>query len=198
MGQLGKLAFVDGKLGAPTGGQQTTRIIFSTIKAAGTTSQLEFFKTFQGLTAGQTNLNQSKLDSAESMIIKEIWLLQLFNNGASDFFGNSSQQTLDLIIGNQTVIKSLPIHFNSNTTGQAFDRLHFNGGFPVTDGGGIGITNQKVAPITIRLLTDIVLPPQVNFSVRINSNQAAYGGAGTAVVCALSGYGKIFSAGSSF
>lgn len=198
MGQLGKLNFVDGKLGAPTGGQQTTRIIFSTIKAAGTTSQLEFFKTFQGLTAGQTNLNQSKLDSAESMIVKELWLLQLGTIGQSLLFGNSFQQTLDLVIGNQTVIKSLPIQFNSNTTGQAFDRLHFHGGFPTDDGATPTATVQAVAPVTIRLLTDIVLPPQVNFTVRINSNQAVYGGAGTAVVCALSGYGKIFSAGSSF
>jgi hypothetical protein len=48
----------------------------------------------------------------------------------------------------------------------------------------------------IRLLTDIVIPPQVAFEVRIESNAGVYGTG--AVVCALSGYGKIFSAGSSF
>jgi hypothetical protein len=51
-------------------------------------------------------------------------------------------------------------------------------------------------PVEIRLLTDIVIPPQVAFEVRIESNAGVYGTG--AVVCALSGYGKIFSAGSSF
>jgi hypothetical protein len=124
--------------------------------------------------------------------------LQLGTAGQSLLFGLSSQQTMDILIGNQTVVKDLPIHFNSNTTGQAFDRLHFNGGFPTDEAATPTSTFQVVSPVEIRLLTDIVLPPQVNFTVRINSNAAVYGGAGTAVVCALSGYGKIFSAGASF
>jgi hypothetical protein len=107
MGQVGKLNYVDGKLGAPTSGQQTTRILFSTITAPGTVSQLEFFKNFQGLTPGQTNLNASKLDSMESMIVKSIWLLQLGTAGQSLLFGLSSQQTMDILIGNQTVVKDL-------------------------------------------------------------------------------------------
>jgi hypothetical protein len=74
MGQVGKLGYVDSKLGAPTSGQQTTRILFNTIEAPGTTSTLTFFKNFQGLTNGQTNLTQNKLDSMESMVIKTIYL----------------------------------------------------------------------------------------------------------------------------
>lgn len=197
MGQVGKLNYTDGKLGAPTSGQQTTRILFSTIVSPGTTSSLEFFKNFQGLSQGQTNLSSSKLDSMESVVVKEIMLLQIGTTAASILFGGSVQQTLDIVIGNQTVVKDLPIHFNSNLTGQSFDRLHFNSGIP-TDTAAPTSTFQTVPPITIRLLTDIVLPPQVNFYVRVNSNAGVYGGAGTAVVCALSGYGKIFSAGNSF
>jgi hypothetical protein len=41
-----------------------------------------------------------------------------------------------------------------------------------------------------------VIPPQVAFEVRIESNAGVYGAG--AVVCALSGYGKIFSAGNTF
>jgi hypothetical protein len=52
MSQISKLGYVDNKLGAPSSGQQTTRIIFNTIEAPGTTSSLTFFKTFQGLTTG--------------------------------------------------------------------------------------------------------------------------------------------------
>jgi hypothetical protein len=195
MSQVGKLGYVDSKLGAPTSGQQTTRILFNTIEAPGTTSSLSFFKNFQGLTDGQTNLTQNKLDSMESMVIKTIYLTQL-EFDAVVAFGGQVQQTLSIIVGNQTVVKNLPFQFNQGTNGQAFDRLHENAG-SITDSVVAGTALlQTQMPIEIRLLTDIVIPPQVAFEVRIESNQAAYGVG--AVVCALAGYGKIFSAGSSF
>ena len=196
MSQISKLGYVDSKLGAPSSGQQTTRILFNTIEAPGTTSSLSFFKNFQGLTQGQTNLTQNRLDSMESMVIKTIWLSSVNTAGTLLRFGGSLQQTLSVIVGNQTVVKNLPIHFNQGEVGQAFDRLHENAG---ADADGIFAgTNliQTNMPVEIRLLTDIVIPPQVAFEVRIESNQAAYGTG--AVVCALSGYGKIFSAGNTF
>jgi len=196
MSQVGKLGYVDSKLGAPTSGQQTTRILFNTIEAPGTTSSLSFFKNFQGLTNGQTNLTQNKLDSMESTVIKTIWLAQFDTSGTLSNFGGVVQQTLSIIVGNQTVVKNLPIHFNQGVNGQAFDRLHENAGVEITNVIGGSATSQVRQPIEIRLLTDIVIPPQVAFEVRIESNAAVYGTG--AVVCALSGYGKIFSAGSSF
>jgi hypothetical protein len=194
--QVQKLNYVDGKLGAPTSGQQTTRILFNTIEAPGTTSSLIFFKNFQGLTNGQTNLTQNKLDSMESMVIKTIWLQQLSTIGTLETFGGRVQQTVSIIVGNQTVVKNLPIHFNQGLTGQAFDRLHENAGASGDLVGTADPDNQFVQPVEIRLLTDIVIPPQVSFEVRVDSNAAVYGTG--AVVCALSGYGKIFSAGNSF
>ena len=196
MSQISKLGYVDSKLGAPSSGQQTTRIIFNTIEAPGTTSSLSFFKNFQGLTQGQTNLTQNRLDSMESQVIKTIWLAQLTTGNVLNTFGGAAQQTLSIIVGNQTVVKNLPIQFNQGQTGQAFDRLHENGG-ALTDFVGTP-TNllQTALPCEIRLLTDIVIPPQVAFEVRVESNAAVYGSG--AVVCALSGYGKIFSAGNTF
>ena len=196
MSQVGKLGYVDSKLGAPTSGQQTTRILFNTIEAPGTTSSLTFFKNFQGLTNGQTNLTQNKLDSMESMVIKTIWLEQLNTAGVLEFFGGVVQQTLSIIVGNQTVVKNLPIQFNQGVAGQAFDRLHENAGVIADDVNNATATFQTVQPTEIRLLTDIVIPPQVAFEVRVESNAGVYGTG--AVVCALSGYGKIFSAGNSF
>ena len=196
MSQVGKLGYVDSKLGAPTSGQQTTRILFNTIEAPGTTSSLTFFKNFQGLTNGQTNLTQNKLDSMESMVIKTIWLEQLSTAGVLEFFGGVVQQTLSIIVGNQTVVKNLPIQFNQGVAGQAFDRLHENAGVIADDVNNATATFQTVQPTEIRLLTDIVIPPQVAFEVRVESNAGVYGTG--AVTCALSGYGKIFSAGSSF
>ena len=195
MSQVSKLSYVDGKLGAPTSGQQTTRILFNTIEAPGTTSQLSFFKNFQGLTNGQTNLTSNKLDSMESMVIKTIQLMQYTSAGQLRFFGDTVQQTLSIIVGNQTVVKNLPIQFNQGTNGQAFDRLHENAGSR-NQGIGDSATSQNTQPVEIRLLTDVVIPPQVAFEVRIESNQGAYSTG--AVVCALAGYGKIFSAGNSF
>jgi len=196
MSQVGKLGYVDSKLGAPTSGQQTTRILFNTIENPGTASSLSFFKNFQGLTNGQTNLTQNKLDSMESMVIKTIQLSQFSSAGALALFGSRSQQTLSIIVGNQTVVKNLPIQFNQGTNGQGYDRLHENAGSVADNIVGGTATLQTVQPVEIRLLTDIVIPPQVAFEVRIESNAGVYGTG--AVVCALSGYGKIFSAGSSF
>ena len=196
MSQVSKLSFVDGKLGGPTSGQQTTRVLFNTIEAPGTTSSLTFFRSFQGLTNGQTNLTQNKLDSMESMVIKTIWLAQFTTAGALNPFGGVAQQTVSIIVGNQTVVKNLPIQFNQGLGGQAFDRLHENAA-TTTDLNTAGTALlQSLMPCEIRLLTDIVIPPQVAFEVRIDSNNAAYGTG--AVVCALAGYGKIFSAGNSF
>jgi len=196
MSQVGKLGYVDSKLGAPSSGQQTTRILFNTIEVPGITSSLSFFKNFQGLTNGQTNLTQNKLDSMESMVIKTIWLAQYNSSGALNTFGTDLQQTLSIIVGNQTVVKNLPIQFNQGQNGQAFDRLHENAAVVVDTLTSETATYQRCIPVEIRLLTDIVIPPQVAFEVRVESNSANYGTG--AVVCALSGYGKIFSAGSSF
>ena len=196
MSQISKLGYVDNKLGAPSSGQQTTRILFNTIEAPGTTSALSFFKTFQGLTQGQTNLTQNKLDSMESMVIKTITLSQYDADGSLSVFGALVSQTVSIIVGNQTVVKNLPIAFNQGVNGQAFDRLHENAGVRSDDSLSATPTFQLVMPVEIRLLTDIVIPPQVSFEVRIDSNAAVYGTG--AVVCALSGYGKIFSAGMSF
>lgn len=196
MSQVTKLNYVDGKLGAPTSGQQTTRVLFNTIENPGTTSTLVFFKNFQGLTSGQTNLNQNKLDSMESMVIKTISLYQLNSAGALLEFGARAQQTISIIVGNQTVVKQLPIQFNQGGVGISFDRLHDNGGITSDfEANGTKLV-QVVMPCEIRLVTDIVIPPQVSFEVRIDSNNGVYSNG--AVVCALSGYGKIFSAGNSF
>jgi hypothetical protein len=196
MSQISKLGYVDSKLGAPSSGQQTTRILFNTIEAPGTTSSLSFFKNFQGLTQGQTNLTQNKLDSMESMVIKTITLFQLNSTNVLRTFGDLSQQTLSVIVGNQTVVKNLPIHFNQGSNGQAFDRLHENAAVQSDNVTNPTALVQTRMPIEIRLLTDIVIPPQVAFEVRVESNAALYETG--AVVCALSGYGKIFSAGNTF
>jgi hypothetical protein len=202
MSQINKLGFVDSKLGAPTRGQQTTRVLFNTVIPTTAPTQLSFFKNFQGLTNGQTNLTQNKLDSSESMVIKTIWLAEYADssgtgNGFITSFGAGTQQTLSIIVGNQTVVKDLPIQFNTGTNGQAFDRLHSNAGSR-SNTQGSGFEGQVDLPVEIRLLTDIVIPPQVSFEIRIEGARPYSKFTPSIFVCALNGYGKIFSAGSSF
>jgi hypothetical protein len=185
--QISKLGYVDAKLGATTGGQQTTRTLFHTRVGVGAASSITFFNNFNGLTPGQTNLTENKLDSAESMVIKTITFMQ-FDNNVAVAFGNTTlatnyNMTVDVIIGNQRVIKNLPISFNQGASGQSFDRLH--------EVGGIGLKALEV-----RLLTDIVIPPQTEFIVRVNGS--GFTNFNDVAVCVLSGYGKIFSAGASF
>lgn len=195
MSQVNKLSYVDGKLGAPTSGQQTTRILFNTIENPGTTSTLVFFRNFQGLTSGQTNLNQNKLDSMESMVIKTITLMQYQEDGTLRTFGIGQQTTISIIVGNQTVVKNLPLVFNAIGV-NSFDRLHDNGGSTTINTTFGTRLKQVTQPCEIRLLTDIVIPPQVSFEVRVDANNVNFDDG--AVVCALSGYGTIFSAGNSF
>ena len=132
----------------------------------------------------------------ESMVIKTIYLSQYATSGTLNTFGGLVQQTVSIIVGNQTVVKNLPIQFNQGVNGQAFDRLHENGGVGTDVVATPTATVQLTQPIEIRLVTDIVIPPQVAFEVRVESNAGVYGTG--AVVCALGGYGKIFSAGNSF
>jgi hypothetical protein len=62
------------------------------------------------------------------MVIKTIWLAQLVQLVFCSNLERLVQQTISIIVGNQTVVKNLPIQFNQGFNGQAFDRLHENAG----------------------------------------------------------------------
>ncbi len=198
-GQVSKLKYVDRKLGAPTDGQQTTRVLYHTIVNPGTTNQLDFFQNFQGLTLGQTNLNQNKLDSAESMVIKSLWFCAWNSSGAVTSFGNGGNDggfVVDITVGNQKVVKGLPLCFNGGNVAEPFDRIHgLNNGSPL-NASLLSSQRLDAVPTELRLLTNIVIPPQVEFTVTVRGTSVNFGDG--AVACALSGYGQIFSAGGSF
>jgi len=200
MGQVGKLGYVDAKLGATLPGQQTTRIVYNTIPVVDGSGTLEFFKSFNGLTLGQTNLTNNKLDSSESMVIKTITLYNIAYGGAYPLIDNQNASFelgchLSVIVGNQEVVKKLPLQFNA--AGNTFDRLHANNSATLEPVINPTAKGQFALPIEVRLLTDIVIPPQTSFTIKIERNGVAPA-INAAATCVLSGYGKIFSAGSSF
>jgi hypothetical protein len=179
--QVSKLNYVDAKLGAPTSGQQTTRYIYDSVLPGVGGTNVTFFQNFAGKTQFETNLTTNKLDSMESMVIKSIFIACYAGSaGTLDLSGHSN---LNIFVGNQVVLKDFDISFNATNRGLAFDRLH--------SGLNSGVL------VEVRLLTDIVIPPQVNFkaTLQLAENTSVVD---TKITLGLKGYGKIFSAGMSF
>jgi hypothetical protein len=176
--QVQKLSYVDSKLGVSLPGQQTTRVIYDSVNAAAGQQFFTFFTNFAGKTEFQSNLTTNKLDSAESMVIKSVQIIM--NTETSNL---SDHLNLNITVGNQVVLKDFDPSFNATSRGLAFDRLHsgFNSG-----------TNLE-----IRLLTDIVIPPQVNFKAELTLGNALIA-VNNDITIVFKGYGRIFSAGNSF
>ena len=179
--QVSKLRYVDNKLGATMPGQQTTRYIYDSVTPGIGSTNVTFFQNFAGKTQFQTNLTTNKLDASESMVIKSIYIA--LDPGTAGTLTLTGHMNLNIYVGNQCVLKDFDPSFNSSNRGLAFDRLH--SGF------------NSNAILEVRLLTDIVIPPQVNFkaTLELAENIAVVD---TALTLGLKGYGKIFSAGSSF
>jgi hypothetical protein len=176
--QVNKLAYVDSKLGVSLPGQQTTRVIYDSVNATAGQQFYEFFTNFAGKTEFQTNLTTNKLDSAESMVIKSVQIIM--NSSTSTL---ADHLNLNITVGNQVVIKDFDPSFNSSNRGLAFDRLHS------------GLNDGK--NLEFRLLTDIVIPPQVNFKATLQLGNALVA-LNDDITIIFKGYGRIFSAGNSF
>jgi len=176
--QVQKVAYVDSKLGVSLPGQQTTRVIYDSVNAAAGQQFFTFFTNFAGKNEFQTNLTTNKLDSAESMVIKSIQIIM--NSATSNL---ADHLNLNITVGNQVIVKDFDPSFNCSSRGLAFDRLH--SGFNST-------TNTE-----LRLLTDIVIPPQVNFKAELQLGNALVA-VNDDITIVFKGYGRIFSAGNSF
>ena len=179
MSQVTKLNQVNSKLGATMSGQQTTRYIYDTVTSALGQTKFDFFNQFSGKGEFETNLTTNKLDSSESMVIKSIYMSCSAANG----FLNHCK--LNITVGNQVVIKDMDVSFNSGVRGLAFDRLH-----------GSNFANSQNFT-EVRLLTDIVIPPQVSFSATFETSNTGFI-ENDLIVLGLKGYGVIFSAGNTF
>jgi len=176
--QVQKVAYVDSKLGVSLPGQQTTRVIYDSVNAVAGQQFFQFFTNFANKTEFQTNLTTNKLDSAESMVIKSVQIIM--NSAVSNL---TDHLNLNITVGNQVVLKDFDPSFNCSSRGLSFDRLH--SGFNST-------TNLEV-----RLLTEIVIPPQVNFKAELQLGNALIA-VNDDITIVLKGYGRIFSAGNSF
>jgi hypothetical protein len=114
------------------------------------------------------------------MVIKSIQIVM--NSATSNL---ADHLNLNVQVGNQTVIKDFDPSFNATSRGLAFDRLH----------SGVGV--NAPTNIELRLLTDIVIPPQVNFKATLQVSNALVA-LNDDITVIFKGYGRIFSAGNSF
>ena len=177
--QVQKLAYVDSKLGVSLPGQQTTRVIYDSVNATAGQTFFQFFTNFAGKTEFQSNLNgTNKLDSGESMVIKSVQIIM--NSATSNL---SDHLNLNITVGNQVVLKDFDPSFNCTSRGLSFDRLHS------------GFNSSK--NLEVRLLTEIVIPPQVNFKAELQLGNALIA-VNDDITIVFKGYGRIFSAGNSF
>ena len=176
--QVQKLAYVDSKLGVSLPGQQTTRVIYDSVNATAGQQFFQFFTNFAGKNEFQSNLTTNRLDSGESMVIKSVQII--INSSTANIAGHLN---LNITVGNQVVLKDFDPSFNASNRGLAFDRLH---------SGFDSATNLEV-----RLLTEIVIPPQVNFKAELQIANALVA-LDDDITIIFKGYGRIFSAGASF
>ena len=181
--QVQKVSYVDSKLGVSLPGQQTTRVIYDSVNAVAGQGFFEFFTNFAGKNEFQTNLSTNKLDSAESMVIKSVQIIGNFA-GSPTAASLANHLNLNITVGNQVVVKDFDPSFNASSRGLSFDRLH----------SGFNSTSN----LELRLLTDIVIPPQVNFKATLQLSDGVNIAVNDDITIVLKGYGRIFSAGNSF
>lgn len=184
--QVNKFLAANRALGANMDQMQgTTRIVYDTQDMTGVSS----YSFFSNLGAKQTNianapatnLTDNRFDPGEGMVVKELFVYNLETTAANICpIANRfiSLATVDILIGNNRVVKSLPLF-----TGSGFTIIN-----------NLNPTNNNNYS-AVRLLTNIVIPPQIQFFVNITLPAAPSTAATKDAILrvALKGYGKLFN-----
>ena len=184
--QVNKFLAANKAIGANMDAMQgTTRAVYDTQDFTGITSYSFFSQLGSKQTnianAPASNLTDNRFDPGEGMVIKEIYFYNLETTGANICpISNRyiSLGILDVIIGNNRVVKSLPLFAGS--------------GFTIIN--NLNPTNNANYS-AVRLLTNIVIPPQIQFFVNLTLPAAPSAAATKDAIlrCTLKGYGKLFN-----
>lgn len=171
--------------------QGTTRIIYDQQSFTGVTSY-DFFsqvasKQTQVNNQLQTNITDNRFETGEGMVVKEIG----FYNAAAESTPLDLATTifglglLNFYIGNNRVIKDLPLFCAQNFA--AINNLN-----PTTTSSGNNADRRYVG---LRLFTNIVIPPQIQFYCNVTLPTAPATTANNFLLLRvyLKGYGKLFN-----
>lgn len=192
--QVNKFLQANRALGAQMDQMQgTTRVIYDTINFNGRTSY-SFFSELPSkgttLLAGgpATNINDNRFEPGEGMVIKEIGFANYTATAANCIPMAESSFTLaliDIIVGNQRVVKDLPLF--AGGTIATINNLNTR----------TNVTDENKRYNVMRLFTNIVIPPQVQFFVNLRApwapTAATANQSADVLRCYLKGYGKLFN-----
>lgn len=192
--QVNKFLQANRALGAQMDSMQgTTRVIYDTVNFNGLRSYSYFSELPSKSTtllagAPATNINDNRFEPGEGMVIKEIAFANFTATAANIIPMSQSSFTLaliDIIVGNQRVVKDLPL---------------FAGGVvaPINNlNTRTNLTDENKRYNVMRLFTNIVIPPQVQFFVNLRApwapTAATADQSADALRCYLKGYGKLFN-----
>lgn len=157
MNQQQKILYASQQLGLNLSGMQgTTRNVFDTLTNPAAANQtLEFFKNVGQRAFPDTNLSDNKFQAGEALLVEAIAVYGIGKDGipqAGTLQGITGNTKADLIIANQTVLKDIPltsIVTQSNMSKGAASNVFY------------------LAP-----LIGILIPPQLEFSLRISFESA--------------------------
>jgi hypothetical protein len=172
--------------------QGTTQVIYDTQDFTGLASY-DFFSEVAGkqttVIAGSqaTNITDNRFQPGEGMVIKEIAIRNLETTAAnvltlSEYF---SLSLLNITIGNNKVIKDFPLFAMTDT-------MSLNNFANIS----VSTTEQmNKRLLAVRFLTNIVIPPQVQFSVNLKCPLAPTAATNSDAIIRvyIKGYGKLFN-----
>jgi len=192
--QVNKFLQANRVLGAQMDSMQgTTRVVYDTVDMTNRTTY-SFFSEIpskQGsasflANAPATNITDNRFEPGEGMVIKEL----AFINYSTDNIANLNAATavlslVDIIVGNQRVVKDLPLLAGSAVG--AINNINTK----------ISIAGESARYNCVRLFTNIVIPPQIQFFVNLRlpyATDPTVAGRNMSVLrCYLKGYGKLFN-----
>lgn len=198
--QVNKFLQANRALGAAMDQMQgTTRVIYDTLPNTGTNvgTSLDYFSQVAGKTSllinnqPATNITDNRFEPGEGMVIKEIGFYNMYvvaGTGTTCVLDSScfGLSLLNFYIGNNRVLKDLPLIVGQTTTG--FNNLN--------TGTSSTVNNTSSRTLVVRLATNIVIPPQVQFYANLRlpfaGTDAAGAGCGPLRMY-LKGYGKLFN-----
>jgi hypothetical protein len=189
--QVNKFLAASRALGAQMDQMQgTTRNVYDTVDF-GTSTTYSFFSELPSKqttlfgNAPATNLTENRFEPGEGMVIKEIAFVNYSATNAANLNTSITALALiDIVVGNQRVVKDLPLLAGSTIS-------PINNINTKISGTEAGIFN------CMRLFTNIIIPPQIQFFVNVRLPYAPVaaeaGEAMSFVRCYLKGYGKLFN-----
>jgi hypothetical protein len=183
--QVNKFLEATRRLGAQMDQDQgTTRVIYDTTGSSFGLTNFDFFDQVTSKTYPATNLDQNRFQPGEGMVIKEISFSNV--DTGFDFQSQACFAVVDFFVGNNRVIKSLPL-------------LSFSTIAAINPLNKVPIFATRTIGTYIRLRTNIVIPPQIQFKASLRFVVPA--GTELAPVnikMSIKGYGKLFNPGQNY